>query len=126
MNGPLQLMMRPMPTSDRTIKCGDVVVVPFPYSDKLAEKRRPALVVSSDKFNKTSGYLWVVMITSKTQDQQSGDVAIDHAKSGLSKPSLVRTSKIATIEAERVIRIAGKMEKRPMASVRKHAEAILG
>jgi mRNA interferase MazF len=126
MNGPLQLMMRPMPTSDRTIKCGDVVVMPFPYSDKLAEKRRPALVVSSDKFNKTSGYLWVVMITSQTRDAAPDDVVFDHAKAGLSRPSVVRVSKIATIEAERVIRIAGKMEKRPMASVRKHAEAILG
>jgi mRNA interferase MazF len=27
----------------------DVVVVPFPYADRLAEKRRPALVISNRK-----------------------------------------------------------------------------
>lgn len=115
-----------MPTSDRTIGCGDVVIVPFPYSDKLAEKRRPALVVSSSKFNRTSAYLWVVMITSKTQKPTPDDIIFDHAKAGLGKPSIVRTSKIATIEAERVIRVGGKMEKRTVASVRKQIKAILG
>ena len=115
-----------MPTSDRSIKCGDVVVVPFPYSDKLAEKRRPALVASSDKFNKASGYLWVVMITSKPTNPSPDDVLFNHSKVGLSKPSVVRVSKIATIEAERVIRVVGRMEKRFMASVHKHAKQILG
>ena len=27
----------------------DIVVVPFPYADRLAEKRRPALVISNRK-----------------------------------------------------------------------------
>ena len=36
-----------MPISERPrYAAGDVVVVPFPYADRLAEKRRPALVVS--------------------------------------------------------------------------------
>lgn len=115
-----------MPTSDRSIGYGDVVIVPFPYSDKLAEKRRPALVVSSTKFNRASGYLWVVMITSKTQQSTPDDIIFDHAKAGLSKPSIVRASKIATIEADRVIRVGGKMEKRVVAHVRKQIDAILG
>jgi len=115
-----------MPTSDRIIACGDVVIVPFPYSDKLAEKRRPALVVSSGKFNRASGHLWVVMITSKTGQSTSEDIIFDHTKVGLRKPSIVRAAKIATIEAERVIRVSGKMEKRVVANVRKQIDAILG
>jgi mRNA interferase MazF len=115
-----------MQTSDLMISCGDVVIVPFPYSDKLAEKRRPALVVSSTKFNRTTGYLWVVMITSKAQELLSDDIMFDHAKAGLSKPSIVRASKIATIEAERVVRVGGKMEKRALANVKKQIAAILG
>ena len=38
-----------MATSSRSAyRAGDVIVVPFPYSDRLAQKRRPALVVSGD------------------------------------------------------------------------------
>ena len=41
----------------------DVVVVPFPYADRLAEKRRPALVISNRKLA-AHGLIWVAMITS--------------------------------------------------------------
>ncbi len=40
---------------------GDVVVVPFPYTDALAEKRRPAVVVSSQRLERStasSGWSW--------------------------------------------------------------------
>ena len=39
----------------------DVVIVPFPYADRLAEKRRPALVVSTHALN-AHGLLWVAML----------------------------------------------------------------
>jgi len=41
----------------------DIVVVPFPYADRLAEKRRPALVISSRKLA-PFGLIWLAMITS--------------------------------------------------------------
>ena len=47
----------------------DIVVVPFPYSDRLAEKRRPALVVSHPALAEGLGRVWVAMITSASADQ---------------------------------------------------------
>jgi mRNA interferase MazF len=41
----------------------DVVIVPFPYSDRLAEKRRPALVISNRRLQ-SHGIVWLAMITS--------------------------------------------------------------
>ena len=43
---------------------GDVIKVPFPYTDRPTRQSRPALVVSSGGIEDAHGLLWVVMITS--------------------------------------------------------------
>ena len=113
-----------MAISDYRIKRGDIVVVPFPYSDQLAEKRRPALVVSNAKFN-ARGLLWVVMITSKIENSPPDMVQLDHAKAGLSRPSIVRVAKLATIESVRVIRVAGRAGSKTMQDTDKIIGSIL-
>jgi len=88
----------------------DVVVVPFPYSDRLAEKRRPALVISAPALSR-HGMLWVAMITSASNDAWSSDVRIaDLARAGLPAESVVRPAKIACIEPGRVLRRAGSLD----------------
>ena len=47
-----------------TCKQGDVVKVPFPYTDKATRQSRPALVVFAEGIEDTHGLLWVLMITS--------------------------------------------------------------
>lgn len=87
----------------------DIVVVPFPYSDRLAEKRRPALVVSHPDLPARLGRVWVAMITSIAH-QDLGDVAIAAgAPAGLPVASTLRASKIATLDAGRVIRVLGRL-----------------
>lgn len=87
----------------------DVVVVPFPYSDRLAEKRRPALVVSHPDLPARLRRVWVAMITSVPHGDL-GDVALrDWAAAGLPVASTLRASKIATIDLGRVIRVAGRL-----------------
>ena len=53
----------------------DVVVVPFPYSDRLAEKRRPAVVVSNRHLIQ-QGLIWVIMVTSSDNPRWPDDVDI--------------------------------------------------
>ena len=87
----------------------DVVVVPFPYSDRLAEKRRPGLVVSHPDLPARLGRVWVAMITS-IPHQELGDVLLsDLAAAGLPAASTLRASKLATLDAGRVIRVAGRL-----------------
>jgi mRNA interferase MazF len=88
----------------------DVVVVPFPYSDRLAEKRRPALVVSAPAVERALGRVWVAMITSAVEGAGFADTRIEdlHA-AGLPAPSLLRASKIATIDADRILRRVGAL-----------------
>lgn len=81
-------------------KQGDVVKVPFPYTDRATRQFRPALVVSADGIEDAHGLLWVVMITSAENRGWPGDVRIGNlAAAGLPVPSLIRTAKIATIDA---------------------------
>ena len=83
-----------------TFSQGDVVRVPFPYTDKDTRQHRPALVVSNGGLGERGSLLWVVMITSAENRAWPGDVSLagHFRKVGLPAPSVVRSSKIATIE----------------------------
>ena len=97
---------------------GDVVRVPFPYSDGTPRYRRPALVVSVIRPEDAPFLIWVLMITSTRNRSWAGDLSIsDLAAAGLPAASVVRTAKIATIEAARAERI-GKLPSGVMADVR--------
>lgn len=107
-----------MPTSEAAgFAPGDVVVVPFPYSDQLAEKRRPALVVSNDAVN-AQGLVWLVMITSATHRATAHDIPVrDLDLAGLGAPSLIRPIKIACLEPDRILRKAGRLKDTQVAEV---------
>jgi mRNA interferase MazF len=104
----------------------DVVVVPFPDADRLAEKRRPALVISNQKLADV-GLVWVVMITSAENEPWSSDVTIaDLRRAGLPAPSVVRTAKIACIEPARIERRAGRLDKVAAKRVAQRIRGYLG
>jgi mRNA interferase MazF len=84
----------------------DVIKVPFPYTDRPVRQRRPALVVAAGGVQEEHGLLWVVMITSAENRGWPGDVEVsDLTLAGLPAASVIRTAKIATIEARDAERI---------------------
>ena len=104
----------------------DVVVVPFPYADRLAEKRRPALVVSNRKLA-AHGVIWVAMITSADNERWSSDVAIaDLDRAGLPAPSVVRPAKIACIDPNRIDRRVGRLDRAAARNVGQKLRGFLG
>ncbi len=96
---------------------GDIVRVPFPYSDRSTRQRRPALVVSKGGLGEDERLLWVAMITSAENRPWPDDVPLGktYTKAGLPAPSVIRPCKLATIEighAEKIGRVdAPLMEK---------------
>jgi mRNA interferase MazF len=69
----------------------DIVELPFPFSDLSSSKKRKALVISSQSFNKANQAATVAMITSRTNSEWIGDVGIVHWHSvGLKKPCYIR------------------------------------
>lgn len=88
----------------------DVVVVPFPYTDRLAEKRRPAVVVSAPDVRAKYGLVWLLMVTSAENPAWECDVIVKDLKAaGLPAPSRVCTAKIATAGAARIIAKIGRL-----------------
>ena len=83
-----------------TFRQGDVVRVPFPYTDRNTRQHRPALVISDGVLGDAGSLLWVAMITSAANRPWPGDCAITaYTEAGLPIPSVVRPAKITTIEA---------------------------
>jgi len=97
-------MKRPSVTCDRF----DIVVVPFPFSEKTASKRRPALVISNQRFN-DSGHTVLAMITTKGHQQWPGDYSItDLAETGLPPHCIIRL-KLFTLDNRLILRQLGKL-----------------
>jgi mRNA interferase MazF len=80
---------------------GDVVLVPFPFTDLSAVKQRPALVLSPDRLNKVRSDVVVAAITSQIPEVVGEDEMLlsdaDLKTAGLPKASIIKLGKIFTI-----------------------------
>ena len=87
----------------------EIVLVPFPFTNLTTTKKRPALIISPDEYNK---YLDVVIafVTSKLDlEYRVGDFIIkEWKKSNLPKPSKLRM-KFATVDKSIIIKKLGKL-----------------
>ncbi len=105
---------------------GDVVRVPFPHVERNVRRSRPALVLTREPLGPDGLLIWVVMITNARRKPWPGDIPIEnHEAVGLPVPSVVRTAKIATLEAASATRI-GRLADAGIAAVRKHVLDYLG
>lgn len=87
---------------------GDVVIVPFPYSDLSLTKRRPAVVISV----LSSGDVILCQITSKAVSDGEA-VALDSADfatRSLTLPSNIRPNKLFTADSQIVLYKAGTLK----------------
>lgn len=112
-----------------TIVCsfGDVVLVPFPYTDQTAAKKRPAVVVSSDDYHRERQDVILVAVTSRTAALlKTGDVRIEHwHEAGLLKASVMKAV-FTTIEKDLILRKLGSLQSTDAAAVRIALDQVLG
>ena len=99
-----------------------VVVVPFPFTDRPAHKRRPALVISNGLFNR-NGHTVLAMITSALDEAWPGDTRLgNHEAAGLHVPCLVRL-KLFTLDNRLIVRVIGKLAEEDCQAVERGARA---
>lgn len=98
-------------------KRGDVVLVPFPFTDLSTTKQRPALVVSPDVWNASQPDVVLVAITSQMPSQpETGSITLttaDWQTAGLPKPSRIRTAKLFTMHQGLIRRPLGHLPQSP-------------
>lgn len=97
----------------------DLVVVPFPFTDKTATKRRPALVLSdAAMFNTPIGHNVMAMITTASHASWPLDVPIqDLATTGLQAPSIIRM-KLFTLDHALILKKIGQLADQDQAVVK--------
>jgi mRNA-degrading endonuclease toxin of MazEF toxin-antitoxin module len=93
-----------------TYSRGDVVFVPFMFTDKPAVKNRPALIISSPDYHASRREIVIAAITSHIREPLFvGDHRIGGWQTcGLSKPSVV-TSILWTVKASMIRRRLGSV-----------------
>jgi mRNA interferase MazF len=104
---------------------GDVVLIPFPFTDQTTTKKRPAVVVSSSVHHRSRPDIVLMAITSRIKPG-ADDTAIERwEEAGLIKPSVIKPV-FATVEKGLVIRRLGRLHDDDRQSLKKLLQTILG
>ena len=85
---------------------GDIVLIPFPFTNLTGSKLRPAIVLFVTDFDLT-----VSFITTHLKWKRLTDIEIlPSTENGIKKTSLIRVSKIATIDKSLAIGKIGELQ----------------
>jgi len=106
---------------------GDIVLVPFPFTDQSTSKKRPAVVISSTAYNTERPDLIIMAVTSQLKPSRTiGEVIIqDWQAAGLLKPSAIKPV-ITTIEKQLVIKAMGHLKSDDSSALTESLKTILG
>jgi len=110
-----------------TYNFGDIVLVPFPFTDQSASKKRPAVIVSSAAYHRSRPDVIVMAIRSQILRPAGavGEVLIaDWRGAGLPKASLIKPV-LATIEHGLILRTLGALQGADVQSLRSALRQIL-
>lgn len=109
-----------------TFEENDIIVVPFPFTDKNALKRRPAVILSNKSFIHSTDHVIAAMITSAKNSDWISDVKIGHLKAtGLTVPCVIRL-KLFTLSKTLIIKKIGKLSSADARLLKTNVAAVVG
>ncbi len=109
-----------------TFRRGEVVLLPFPFTNQTGSKRRPALILSTDAYNRRRGDIIVAPITGNLAAGQHDDTAVAAwSQAGLLKASVVK-GVLGTVEQTLVLRVLGTLSATDLGNVERTFESLLG
>jgi mRNA interferase MazF len=105
---------------------GDVVLLPFPFTDQSGTKRRPAVILSMAEYNSRRFEVIVAPITGNVATGQPDDTRLlDWSAAGLLKPSVVKGI-LGTVDKRLIVRALGKLTPSDVRSIEGAFAEILG
>jgi mRNA interferase MazF len=106
---------------------GEIVLVPFPFTDQSGSKRRPAVIISSAAYNRERIDLVIMAVTSQIRPSGGfGEVFVaDWQAAGLLKPSAIKPV-LTTIERGLVMRRLGQLIEQDRNALRQALLTIFG
>ncbi len=100
---------------------GDIVLIPFPFTDLSANKLRPAVVLIQ-----TETDLTVSFITTQLKWKEPTDIEIAPSQlNGIKKTSLIRLSKIATVDKTLAIGKLGELQSNEITKLNSNLKNLL-
>jgi mRNA interferase MazF len=105
----------------------EIVVTEVPFiDDRTQSKVRPVVVISSDEYNKHTGFIVVAMITSAKHSKLWNDIAItDPEAIGLKEPSIIRM-KFTNILASEVLAKIGTLDNKNQSALQEKVKVCFG
>ncbi len=106
---------------------GEVVLVPFPFTNQSGAKKRPAVVVSSSGYQAGRRDLIIMAITSQVRQPLGFAEALvaDWQTAGLIKQSVLKPV-FTTIEQGLVLRSMGRLSDADLRSLRETLAQVIG
>ncbi|WP_158860051.1 type II toxin-antitoxin system PemK/MazF family toxin [Lunatibacter salilacus] len=93
-----------------TLRQGDIVLVPFPFSDGIQSKVRPAIVISSELVNQTQDVILAQISSSIRNDEFSFGLELGMLDVPLHKDSQVLFHKIFVVEKRLVVKVISRLQ----------------
>jgi len=89
----------------------DIVLIPIPFTNLASYKRRPVIVISNNAYNKATGDMVVIAMTSNPVLTTYSFVitSIDLKNGSLKRPSVVRVDKIYTLSQKLIVQKFGQI-----------------
>lgn len=105
---------------------GDIILVPFPFTDQTRQKKRPAVVINSIAYDESKPDVILMAVTSKIHTRSCiGEFQVQNWQTaGLLKPSVVKPV-ITTLEKRLIIRKLGQLQSIDLELLQKSIKQIL-
>jgi mRNA interferase MazF len=101
------------PKPEAALQRGDVVLVPFPFTDLTIEKLRPAVIMSVDPQKVDVIIAFISCVMSPAEPSETDYILSqdnpDFARTGLKKGSTFKMRELLTIERSKIIRRLGRV-----------------
>jgi mRNA interferase MazF len=94
---------------------GEVVVVPFPFTDSDDWKPRPALVVA--QLSRNDSILCAIMTPRRTDSYAISLSDIDFQQGSIDHPSIIRPNRLFTADDKKIIKPIGKLNQNKVLEV---------